>query len=418
MKSVQEFSTPWKERIYCPMVNCGEFIPKPVQVDEKNPFEVFCPKCRTRVCTTCKQRAHHVGKDCPQDWALEAVLRMGKNAGWRRCYKCRSLVELVQGCSHITCRCKAEFCYVCGAVWDPVLGCPNFCPGEEELERRRQEEEARIAEQEAEKAALEEKERLEAVEEAEALKRTQENKDINTLRSHQMSERDRFLAYEKKMKWLLWTRHGEGKSALLAHYGDVHSKMKERHLKTATHLEDRQVYAEMELRTALKQRERSIRIRLKHMEAYFDTIGCNGVHGNPARVLTDRDLLELRQQYNTRDDLERFHEAKINVMRDKQAKQMEHLLERQTEELEKLGDRLAEEVESMEDKAAVEEERFLTVFEERRKRLCLRWAIQAEIELTKLRESTGLRFGPVSPIDIPPCSDVTGIETHAELVSE
>lgn len=192
MKSVQEFSTPWKERIYCPMVNCGEFIPKPVQVDEKNPFEVFCPKCRTRVCTTCKQRAHHVGKDCPQDWALEAVLRMGKNAGWRRCYKCRSLVELVQGCSHITCRCKAEFCYVCGAVWDPVLGCPNFCPGEEELERRRQEEEARIAEQEAEKAALEEKERLEAVEEAEALKRTQENKDINTLRSHQMSERDRF----------------------------------------------------------------------------------------------------------------------------------------------------------------------------------------------------------------------------------
>ncbi|KAH8802703.1 hypothetical protein F5884DRAFT_478888 [Xylogone sp. PMI_703] len=416
MKSVQQFSTPWKERIYCPMVNCGEFIPKSSRVDLKHPFEVVCLKCKTRVCTTCKRRAHPLGKDCPEDWELEAVLRMGENAGWRRCYKCRTLVELIQGCSHITCRCKAQFCYICGAVWDPVVGCPNYCPGEEELERRRQEEAARIAEQEAEKVAREERERIEALEEAAAAKRTQENEDLSTLRARQISERDRFFAYERKIKWLLWTRHGQDKLDLLARYGDLQSKMKERHLKTAAHLEDRQVHAEMELRAALKQRERSIRIRLKHMEAYCEGLGRGEVDGNPARVVTERDLHELRQQYNIRDDLERFHQAKINVMRDKQAKQMEHLLERQAEELEKLGIRLAEEVEGLEEGVGIEEERFLKTFEERRKRLMLRWAIQSEIELKRLQKATGLRFGPTAPIHIPPSGDGAGFGAASEMM--
>ncbi len=80
---------------------------------------------------------------------VDAVLQMGEKSGCRRCYKCRTLVELTHGCSHITCRCKAQFCYICGAVWDPFVGCPNYCNGEEELERRRLEEEARIAEEEA-----------------------------------------------------------------------------------------------------------------------------------------------------------------------------------------------------------------------------------------------------------------------------
>ncbi|RFU34844.1 hypothetical protein B7463_g1470, partial [Scytalidium lignicola] len=318
--------------------------------------------------------------------------------------------------AHITCRCKAQFCYICGAVWDPVVGCPNYCPGEEELERRRRQEAARIAEQEAEKVAREERERLEALEEAAAAKRTQNNEELNTLRTHQISERDRFFAYERKIKWLLWTRHGQDKLDLLARYGDLHSKMKERHLKTAAHLEDRQVYAEMELRAALKQRERSIRIRLKHMEAYCEGLGRGEIDGNPARVVTDRDLQELRQQYNIRDDLERFHQAKINVMRDKQAKQMEHLLERQAEELHKLGVRLAEEVETLEEGVGVEEERLSRITEERRRRLMLRWAVQAEIELKRLQKTTGLRFGPVSPIHIPPSGDSAGFSAVSELI--
>lgn len=401
MKSVLQFSTPWEARIFCPNPACGEFIPKRGKLDPKHPFEVVCRKCRTKACSICKRAAHAFGQDCPADWELDAVLQMGENAGWRRCYKCRNLVELTQGCSHITCRCKAQFCYICGAVWDPVVGCPNYCNGEEELERRRIEEEARLAEEEAEKAAREEQEKAEAAEKLEAEKRTQESEEVNALRARQINERDRFSGFERKMKWIMWTRHGQAKLDILDRYGELQTKMKERHLKTSTHLEDRQVGAEMELRASLKQSERSVQIRLRHMEAYCDGLGRSASGNNPARVVTERDLRQLGEQYNLRDDLERLHQSKINVMRDKQAKQMEQLLVRQEEELEQLGNKQTEELEALEDSFGTEEEGFTKLFQNRRARLRRRWEVVAAVERKKLEVSSGLCYATVSPIDWP-----------------
>lgn len=401
MKSVLQFSTPWESRIFCPNPACGEFIPKQNKIDPKHPFEVVCRKCRTKACSTCKRAAHAFGQDCPADWELDAVLQMGEKSGWRRCYKCRTLVELVQGCSHITCRCKAQFCYICGAVWDPVVGCPNYCNGEEELERRRLEEEARLAEEEAEKAAKEEAEKLEAAEHLAAEKRTAESTELNALRARQINERDRFSAFERKMKWIMWTRHGKAKIDILERYDELQNKMKERHTRTATHLEDRQVAAEMELRATLKQAERSVQIRLRHMEAYCDGIGRSASGTNPARVVTERDLRELGQQYNLRDDLDRLHQSKINVMRDKQAKQMEELLSRQEEEIEKLAKRQSEELDSLEDDFGIEEDAFMKVFGERRARLRHRWTVAEEIERKDLENKMSVKFALMTPVDWP-----------------
>jgi hypothetical protein len=401
MKSVLQFSTPWESRIFCPNLACGEFIPKRNKIDPKHPFEVICRKCRTRACSTCKRAAHAFGQDCPADWELDAVLQMGEKSGWRRCYKCRTLVELTQGCSHITCRCKAQFCYICGAVWDPTVGCPNYCNGEEELERRRLEEEARIAEEEAEKAAREEAERLEAAEKIEAEKRTQESEELNDLRARQINERDRFSAFQRKMKWIMWTSHGQSKLDVLERYGELQNKMKERHIRTATHLEDRQVAAEMELRASLKQAERSVQIRLRHMEAYCDGLGRSASGENPARVVTERDLRELGQQYNIRDDLERLHQSKINVMRDKQSKQMEQLLTRQEDELDKLADKQSLELEVLEETFGTEEDGFLKVFDERREKLRRRWTITEEVERKKLEIVKKVKFAPMSPVPWP-----------------
>jgi hypothetical protein len=401
MKSVIQFSTPWESRIFCPNPVCGEFIPKRKKIDPKAPFEVVCRKCRTRACSICKRAAHSFGQDCPADWELDAVLQMGEKSGWRRCYKCRNLVELTQGCSHITCRCKAQFCYICGAVWDPVVGCPNYCNGEEELERRRLEEEARIAEEEAEKAAREEAERLEAAEKVDAERRTLESLELNALRARQINERDRFAAFERKQKWIMWTRHGQSKIDILERYDDLTMKMRERHARTSAHLEDRQVAAEMELRATLKQAERSVQIRLRHMEAYCDGLGRNATNTNQARVVTERDLRELGQQYNLRDDLDRLHQSKINVMRDKQAKQMEQLLIRQEEELEKLSNKQALEVEALEETFVVEEDAFGNIFKERRERLRRRWIIVEEIERKKLELEKKVRFAPMLPVEWP-----------------
>lgn len=401
MKAVLQYGTPWEARLFCPNLTCGEFIPKRAKIDPKHPFEVVCRKCRTRACSICKRAAHAMGQDCPADWELDAVLQMGENAGWRRCYKCRNLVELTQGCSHITCRCKAQFCYICGAVWDPVVGCPNYCNGEEELERRRLEEEARIAEMEAEKTAREEAEKAEAAEKIASEKRTLESEELNALLGRQTHERDRFLNFERKMKWNMWTRHGQAKLAILDRYSELQTKMKDRHAKTANHLEDRQVGAEMELRATLKQSERSVAIRLRHMEAYCDGLGRSASGTCPERVVTERDLRELGQQYNIRDDLERLHQSRINVMRDKQAKQMEQLLDRQEDEIAKLGRRQDEELVALEEGFGVEEDGFTNLFLQRRGRMAKRWALVGEIERRRLEATEGVRYAPVEPVEWP-----------------
>lgn len=401
MKSILQFSTPWEERIFCPNPACGDFIPKRSKIDPKHPLEVVCLKCRIRACSTCKRPAHGFGQDCPADWELDAVLQMGEKSGWRRCYKCRTLVELTQGCSHITCRCKAQFCYICGAVWDQVVGCPNYCNGEEELYRRRLEEEAHRREVHAEKVAREEAELLEAAQKAEAEERTLQSRELNALRAQQINERDRFCAFERKMKWIMWTRLGQAKLKLLDQYDEMHAKMKERHARTAAHLEDRQVGAEMELRESHQQAERSVRIRLRHMEAYCDGLGRTASGSNPARVVTERDLRELGQQYNVRDDLERLHQSRINVMRDKQAKQMESLLIRQEDELEKLAAKRREELEALDESFANEEDRFTRVFHDRQLRLRRRWGIIEEMLRKTLEMEQKVKFAAMLPVSWP-----------------
>lgn len=333
------------------------------------------------------------------DWDLDAVLQMGEKSGWRRCYKCRTLVELSQGCSHITCRCKAQFCYICGAVWDPTVGCPNYCSGEEELERRRVEEEARTLQSAREKAAREEAEKLEAIAKQEAEQRTLESHELNEIRIRHFGERDRFVVFERKMKWLMWTRHGQAKLDVLDRYTELQQKMHERHARTANHLEDRQVGAEMELRASLQQSEKSVRIRLRHMEAYCDGLGraANG----PPRIITERDLRELGQQYNVRDDLERLHQSKINVMRDKQAKQMEQLLARQQDEADKLGAKQDAELDALEATFANDELEFARLFKARKERLRRRWEIDAEVERRRLESDTGMRYASVTLPDWP-----------------
>ncbi|KAK1759755.1 hypothetical protein QBC47DRAFT_457992 [Echria macrotheca] len=72
--------------------------------------------CRRKTCSLCKT-APHVGTDCPNDPAGQQLMRLARENKWQQCYCCKRMVELAFGCSHITCRCRAQFCYQCGAKW-------------------------------------------------------------------------------------------------------------------------------------------------------------------------------------------------------------------------------------------------------------------------------------------------------------
>ncbi|CAG8979914.1 hypothetical protein HYALB_00011837 [Hymenoscyphus albidus] len=121
-RKFQEYST--KNRIYCPQRRCGEWI-KPGNIHKEDGKKLGkCSRCKTKVCCLCNGKWHG-SRDCPKDEETNKLLAAAKDAGWQRCYSCRTMVELKEGCNHMTCRCTAEFCMCCGLKWK-TCNCPWF----------------------------------------------------------------------------------------------------------------------------------------------------------------------------------------------------------------------------------------------------------------------------------------------------
>ena len=127
-RKYQEYMT--KNRIYCPARRCGEWIkPSHIYTDTSggaNHGRKYgkCNNCKTKVCCLCNNKWHN-SKECPKDAATQEFIKVAKKEGWQRCYNCKATVELVQGCNHMTCRCRAEFCMICGLQWK-TCDCPWF----------------------------------------------------------------------------------------------------------------------------------------------------------------------------------------------------------------------------------------------------------------------------------------------------
>ncbi|KAL7950204.1 hypothetical protein V8C42DRAFT_192132 [Trichoderma barbatum] len=118
-----EYST--GNRVYCPSKRCGEWIkPTSFYRGEDGRRVARCGRCKTKVCPKCSGKWHS-STECPRDEETNRFLDQAKEEGWKRCYKCKSMVELKEGCNHMTCRCGAEFCMICGTKWKGC-SCPWF----------------------------------------------------------------------------------------------------------------------------------------------------------------------------------------------------------------------------------------------------------------------------------------------------
>jgi len=107
-----EFGTPSGNRVYCTNSTCSTFLGH----SSDSQTNVICPRCGTMVCSMCKNAAH-LNEPCTEDAAVLQVRALALAEGWQTCPSCRALVELSQGCFHITCRCRNSFCYLCAAPW-------------------------------------------------------------------------------------------------------------------------------------------------------------------------------------------------------------------------------------------------------------------------------------------------------------
>lgn len=72
----------------------------------------------------CKQTTHP-GDTCSETTAILAVRALAKAEKWQTCVGCNAIVELLQGCYHMICRCGAQFCYLCAAPWKQCQ-CPRW----------------------------------------------------------------------------------------------------------------------------------------------------------------------------------------------------------------------------------------------------------------------------------------------------
>ncbi|CAO2207746.1 unnamed protein product [Urochloa humidicola] len=63
---------------------------------------------------SCREYKRQYPHARPEDARLE---NLAKERLWRQCVKCRHMIELAEGCYHMTCVCGYEFCYTCGKEW-------------------------------------------------------------------------------------------------------------------------------------------------------------------------------------------------------------------------------------------------------------------------------------------------------------
>ncbi|KDQ18999.1 hypothetical protein BOTBODRAFT_480924 [Botryobasidium botryosum FD-172 SS1] len=110
-----------RNRLYCHNARCSEFLGEAMDV----PSPVPCTECFHMTCSACKGPAHPWYHPCSVDATSQHVIEMARAEGWQRCPSCHTMVELSTGCFHITCRCRAQFCYSCAAPWK-TCECPQW----------------------------------------------------------------------------------------------------------------------------------------------------------------------------------------------------------------------------------------------------------------------------------------------------
>lgn len=87
--------------IYCPKRGCGEFIQQQdIRLTKDRSRYGKCPRCSTKVCLNCCGPWHgHCHKDEATARRLEAEPEKETS---QHCISCKSLVEISQGCNHVT----------------------------------------------------------------------------------------------------------------------------------------------------------------------------------------------------------------------------------------------------------------------------------------------------------------------------
>lgn len=119
-----------------------------------------CLECHKEYCLNCRVEWHKdmsckeykISSTTSED--DEKFISFVKGKKFKQCPKCKFWVEKNEGCDHMTCKCKFEFCYKCGGVY---MKCECTEKARLEMENRRRANEERMRKKMERKAELAEK---------------------------------------------------------------------------------------------------------------------------------------------------------------------------------------------------------------------------------------------------------------------
>jgi hypothetical protein len=104
----------------CPTADCP-FIFQWDGDKENQRFD--CKICNKQYCIMCRVEWHE-GMTCSEYRELNGYppedrlfYKFIKGTPFKQCPKCKFWVEKSEGCDHMTCRCKFQFCYICGGTY-------------------------------------------------------------------------------------------------------------------------------------------------------------------------------------------------------------------------------------------------------------------------------------------------------------
>ncbi|MCJ1473493.1 hypothetical protein MMC13_002144 [Lambiella insularis] len=224
--------------------------------------------------------------------------------------------------------------------------------------------------------------------------RSERNARLQRLRVHQLEEQGRFLRFEDEQSRLVQSKKTESRRSIMSRFQTKQQSLWERHAEVMADLELRHLTAELDLTRALQSERKACETRLRHMDAY-----CNSrTDGMPRRKVTEDDYRKLVQQHHIRSGMDRLHESRINVLREKQAKQLERIQAKQEAELKAATEEMNMELKKHDSQFHGEEIDLQQDFWDRKKRILARWALAEAIERRKLEYETGQHFAPLPPI--------------------
>lgn len=230
-----------------------------------------------------------------------------------------------------------------------------------------------------------------------ALHRSLQEPHLKSLRALQIEEQGRFIRYEALQHHLLrlsqvtsqrelHARHSLQQKSLQSHNEDILSSIEHRHLS-----------AEVDLHEKLQLEKKGCDTRLKHMQAYcYPTAAAADM---PERTVTSRDYQYLEQQRYIRAGIDQLHAARINVLREKQSKQLELISAKQGLEMAALIDSQSQDIDELDKRIAEEESVLVKEFRERRTRLVKRWNLAEAIERRRLEVEGSGDLGPLPEVE-------------------